>query len=225
MTSQGVATIIFDCRGHGSSEGLVDGKMPQDVSDAWETLAQFPEVDNERMGLVGHSLGAMSSILAAHEVYNPKMLISLSCPPELSPELVNEEPEKMGRWGHGGGTFIEYPRQGAFPWLKGVAALLCRAWMYLGGFSVRVDWDIFISNLPNLKMSDVLEKLDRCSKLFVFCEGDTVTPYKKSGVLYEIACEPKQMMLMKGGVHTTPLLPGTVRSQWTDWAVRTLIES
>jgi len=226
MASQGVATIVFDFRGHGSSEGLVDGKMPQDVADAWETLAQFPEVDSDRMGLVGHSLGAMSSILAASDIYSPKMLISLSCPPELSPELVNEEPEKIGRWGHDeGSNFVEYPRQGAFPWLKGVAALLCRAWMYLGGFSVRVDWEMFIVNLPKLKMSHVLEKLDRCSKLFVFCDGDTVTPYQKSGVLYEIACEPKRLLLMKGGVHTTPLLPGTVRSQWTSWAVRTLMQS
>jgi len=224
ITSQGIATIIFDFRGHGSSEGLVDGKMPQDVADAWETLTQFPEVDNERMGLVGHSLGAMSAILAARQVYNPKMLVSLSCPPELSPELVNEEPETLGRWGQDKGTFVEYPRQGAFPWLKGIAALLCRAWMYLGGFRVRVDWERFIANLPQLKMSDVLEKLDRCSKLFVFCDGDTVTPYNKSSLLYEIACEPKQILLMRGGVHTTPLLPGTLRSQWTGWVVRTLLE-
>jgi pimeloyl-ACP methyl ester carboxylesterase len=222
MASQGVAVIIFDFRGHGSSEGLVDGKMPQDVTDAWDTLAQFPEVDNERMGLVGHSLGAMSAILAAQKVYNPKMLISLSCPPELSPDLVNEEPEKVGRWGQDKGTFVEYPRQGAFPWLKGIAALLCRAWMYLGGFSVRVDWERFRANLPQLNMSNVLEKLDRCSKLFVFCEGDNVTPYAKSSLLYEAACEPKQILLMRGGVHTTPLLPGSLRSQWTSWAIRTL---
>ena len=225
MSSQGVASIIFDFRGHGSSEGLVDGKMPQDVADAWEALEQFPEVDNNRMGLVGHSLGAMSAILAAQKVYNPKMLISLSCPPELSAELVNEEPAKVGRWGQDKGTFIEYPRQGAFPWHKGIAALLCRAWMYLGGFRVRVDWEMFIANIPKLKMSDVLGKLDRCSKLFVFCEGDSVTPYNKSGLLYEIACEPKQMLLMRGGIHTTPLLPGAMRSQWTGWAVRTLIEN
>ena len=225
MASQGVATIIFDFRGHGSSEGLVDGKMSQDVADAWETLAQFPEVDNNRMGLVGHSLGAMSAILAASEVCNPKMLISLACPPELSPEMMNEEPDKVGRWGQGRGTFVEYPRQGAFPWLKGISALLCRVWMYLGGFRVRVDWEKFTANIPQLKMSDVVGKLAGCSKLFVFCEGDNITPYHKSAFLYAVACEPKQMLLMKGGIHTTPILPGTLRSQWTSWAVKTLLEN
>ena len=222
MTSQGIATIIFDFRGHGSSEGVVDGRMLDDAVDAWGVLSQFPEVDKERMGLVGHSLGAMSAILAAQKVDNPRVLISLSCPPELSAEMVNEEPEKVGRWGWDGSTIVEYPRQGAFPWLKGIAALLCRIWMYLGRFSVRVDWEKFVAAIPQLKMSEVVGELDGCSKLFVFCEGDSVTPYPKCALVYEVACEPKEMLLAKGGIHTTPLLPGTLRSQWINWAVRAL---
>lgn len=222
MASQGVATIVFDFRGHGSSEGVVDGRMLDDAVDAWGVLSQFPEVDKERMGLVGHSLGAMSAILAAQKVDNPRVLISLSCPPELSAELVNEEPASVGRWGQNRGTIIEYPRQGAFPWLKGMAAWLCRAWMYFGGFRVRVDWEKFAAAIPQLKMSDAVGKLGGCSKLFVFCEGDTVTPYHKSAFVYAVACEPKEMLLVKGGIHTTPLLPGNLRSQWTSWAVKTL---
>jgi pimeloyl-ACP methyl ester carboxylesterase len=222
MASQGVATIIFDFRGHGSSEGVVDGRMLEDVVDAWGVLSQFPEVDKERMGLVGHSLGAMSAILAAQKVDNPRVLVSLSCPPELSAEMVNKEPANVGRWGQNRGTIIEYPRQGAFPWLKGIAAWLCRAWMYLGGFRVRVDWDKFAAAIPQLKMSDAVGKLGGCAKLFVFCEGDSVTPYHKSAFVYAVACEPKEMLLMKGGIHTTPLLPVNLRFQWTSWAIRTL---
>ncbi|MBM3183445.1 MAG: alpha/beta fold hydrolase [Chloroflexi bacterium] len=222
MARQGVATIVFDFRGHGPSDGVVDGRMLEDVIDAWGILSQFPEVDKERIGLVGHSLGAMSAILAAQKVNNPRALIALSCPPELSEEMVSKEPANFGRWGQTRGTIIEYPRQGAFPWLKGIAAWLCRAWMYLGGFRVRVDWDKFAAAMPQLKMSNAVGKLDGCSKLFVFCEGDSVTPYHKSAFVYAVACEPKEMILMKGGIHTTPLLPGNLRSQWTSWAVKTL---
>ena len=83
MAGQGIATLIFDLRGHGSSEGAVDGKMVEDVVDAWNFLSVFPEVDGKRMGLIGHSLGAMSAIMAAEKVDNPRALIALACPPGI----------------------------------------------------------------------------------------------------------------------------------------------
>jgi hypothetical protein len=51
-----------------------------------------------------------------------------------------------------------------------------------------------------------------------------VTPYQKSAFVYEAACQPKEILLAKGGFHTTPLLRGNLRSQWTSWAVRTLTD-
>lgn len=221
LASQGIATFIFDFRGHGLSEGVVDGKMIDDVVDAWNLLAQLPQVDNKRMGLVGHSLGAMSAIMATEKVDNPCALVALACPPEVNSQLLADEPLTIGRWGQDT-NIIEYPRHGAFPWLKGTAALLCRAWMYLHGYRVRVDWQKFLEGFPLMKMSDVLHKLQACSKLFVFCEGDRITPYQKTVFVYEAACEPKTMLLAKGGFHTTPLLPGTLRHQWINWLAKTL---
>ncbi len=222
MAAQGIATLIFDFRGHGSSEGTADGKMVEDVVDAWSLLSQFPEVDSSRMGLVGHSLGAMSIIMAAGRVNKPRALVALACPPEVDSQLLADESNNIGRWGQNINAVSEYPKHGSFPWLKGVAALTCRAWMYLGRFKVRVDWQKFSAAFPKMRMSEVLQKLDNCSKLFVFCEGDRVTPYQKSAFVYEAACQPKEMLLSKGGFHTTPLLKGNLRSQWTSWTVRTL---
>lgn len=222
LTNQGIATLIFDFRGHGSSEGALDGKMVNDVVAAWNTLKQFPEVDEKRMGLIGHSLGAMSAIMAAGKVDNPHAVIALSCPPQESSEPLADIPTNFGQWGLKDNSIIEYPSQGTFPWLKGVAALLSRAWMYLLGYRVRVDLKKFFESIPQLKMTEVLRKLNNCPKLFVFCEGDSITPYHKSVLVYETACEPKTKLLIKGGFHTSPLLPGNLRSQWTNWAVATL---
>ena len=223
MAAQGVATLTFDLRGHGSSEGAIDGKMADDVIDAWNFLSQLPEVDSTRMGLVGHSLGAMSVILAAERVA-PRALVALACPPETADKMSAEESSNIGRWGQDSTSIVEYPKHGAFPWLKGIAALFCRAWMYLGRFKVRVDWQKFLDAFPQMKMSEVLQKLEGCSKLFVFCEGDKVTPFEKSAFVYETACQPKEMLLTKGGFHTTPLLRGNLRSQWTSWTVKTLTD-
>ena len=224
MAMQGVASLIFDLRGHGASEGAIDGKMAEDVVDAWNILCQLPEVDSQRMGIAGHSLGAMTAILAAEQVGNPRALVALACPPEVDSQLPVGGSKNIGRWGRDFRAIVEYPKNGAFPWLKGIAALICRIWMYLGCFKVRVDWQKFIEAFPQMKMSTVLEKLEDCSKLFVFCEGDKVTPYRKYAVVYESACEPKELILAKGGFHTTPLLAGNLRSQWTGWMVKTLTD-
>jgi pimeloyl-ACP methyl ester carboxylesterase len=223
MAEQGVATFIFDFRGHGSSEGAVDGRMVDDVLDAWEVLNRFPQVDKDRMGLVGHSLGAMSAIMAAGKIENLKALVALSCPPQIDDGWMSGEiPENFGQWGGNKSGIIEYPRQGAFPWLKGMAALICRAWMYFFRYRVCVDVIKFFETIAKLNMIEVLGRLENCSKLFVFCEGDTVTPYSKSVLVYQGACEPKSELLVGGGYHTAPLMSGNLRSQWIKWAIETV---
>jgi pimeloyl-ACP methyl ester carboxylesterase len=225
MAAQGIASIIFDFRGHGTSEGAVDGKLAEDVVDAYHTLCQLPEVNSQYIGLAGHSLGAMSVIMAAEKLDKLNALVALSCPPEVNSQLPIGGEKNFGRWSRDLKVIMEYPKHGAFPWMKGIAALLCRIWMYLGRFKVRVDWQKFIDAFPQMNMSAVLEKLEGCSKLFVFCEGDRVTPYRKYIPVFEATCQPKELLLVRGGFHTTPLLPGAMRSQWTSWMVKTLTNS
>jgi hypothetical protein len=73
-----------------------------------------------------------------------------------------------------------------------------------------------------MNMLESISKLKDCSKLFVFCEGDSVTPYAQSVAVYEAASDPKAMILGKGGFHTTPLMRGNVRDQWTSWIAEEL---
>ncbi len=221
MANQGVATLVFDFRGHGFSEGVVDGKLVEDIVDAWNILSRFPGVDEKRIGLIGHSLGAMSAVMAAEKVETPRILVTLACPPEVDSELLNNAPSNFAKWGQED-SISEHPKQGAFPWLTGLTALISRAWMHLFDYRVRVNWQKFFEAFPRMRMSEVLQRLESCAKLFVFCEGDKVTPYQKSVLVYEAACSPKEMLLAKGGFHTTPLLPGNLRYQWTTWAVAAL---
>ena len=82
MASQGVASLIFDFRGHGNSGGVFDENMAGDVIDAWHFLSSFPQVNKKRIALIGHSMGAAAAVLAASQIV-PYALITLSCPPEL----------------------------------------------------------------------------------------------------------------------------------------------
>ena len=221
LAEQGVATMIFDLRGHCTSEGTVDGRMAEDVVDAWNVLKDFPEIVKNRMGLGGHSLGAMSTIMAAGKVEKPKVLFALCCPPQFK-EGMFPNTRGFGKWGNSHNPIVEIPRQGAFPLVTGLAAVASRVFMYLFGYTVKVNVPAFFQNYLKLNMDEVVSRLDKCFKLFVFCEGDTITPYDKSVLVYEAACEPKVKIVARGGYHTTPLMGNNLRSQWINRVVAEL---
>ena len=218
LAGLGIASIIFDFRGHCLSDGVVDGEQIDDIIDAWNILRDYPEIDKNRIGLAGHSMGAMSAIIAAEQLDSPNVLVALSCPPSIDKNIMdNNLTSDFCHWGNERSRVMEYPRQGAFPWMKGISALFCRAWMYFFGYTVRVDIPKFFGKVLDMNIAESVGKLKECSKLFVFCEGDTVTPYAKTAPVYEAAVEPKALYLSKGGFHTTPLMRGPVREQWTNW--------
>jgi len=221
LANHGVAVLIFDFRGHGSSDGVLDGNIVADVVDAWHFLSEFSGVDRRRIGLVGHSMGAIAAILATEQV-NPHALVALSCPPEQDKKLSEMSsfiPENYIK----DTSVKEYPRDGAFPWLKGPLAVVSHLWMRIAGYRLRVDWQAFFETLKNAKMSTALRELKNCPILFVHCKGDYLTPYQAALELYEKVKQPKDILLASGGFHSTPLQRGSLRRDWTQWAVSALM--
>lgn len=222
IANHGVAVLIFDFRGHGCSDGILDGNIVADVVDAWHFLSEFPGVDKRRIALIGHSMGAMAAILAARQV-NPSALVALSCPPELDGKLAKAASFILEKWINKGTSVEEYPLDGMFPWLEGPFTILSRLWMHLLAYQLRVDWRAFLEVLMKAKMSTTLRELKNCATLFVHCEGDSLTPYQPALELYEKAKQPKDLFLAKGGFHSAPLQLGGLRRGWTQWAVATLM--
>ena len=74
-----------------------------------------------------------------------------------------------------------------------------------------------------MKISTVLPSLDIGSKLFVYSQGDKLIPLSPG---MELACqktpEPKDLLVAKGGYHSGPLMPGSVRRRWISWVVNVL---
>ena len=203
LCAGGVAVLTFDFRGHGSSGGKLDGSVVDDVMDAWDYLHGRPEVDRKRMGLIGHSMGAFSAILAAGKLGKAKVLVTLSCPGELS---------HKGAWD---------PRHFAHPVLKFIATSIFQMTRIIYKFQVRVNWKKFIEFWPKMKPSQSLAELNQCSKLFVFCLDDIVAPYNRFVQAYSVAAEPKQMLVTTGN-HNTPWESESLRRQWQKWTISAL---
>jgi uncharacterized protein len=68
LIAAGLPTLLLDARGHGRSDATSFMSMPrfaEDVEAAVAWLRHDPRVDPERIGLLGHSVGAGASLLAA----------------------------------------------------------------------------------------------------------------------------------------------------------------
>lgn len=79
LTQLGIAVLRFDYRGAGDSEGsfqdiTVEGKV-SDVQSCLHFLKNDPQIDPERIGLLGRSLGGAISILAARRYPPIKSLV------------------------------------------------------------------------------------------------------------------------------------------------------
>lgn len=91
LVDNGFVVLAYDARGHGRSGGEPDFiKMIDDAVDAIDYLTQREEVDNSRLGMAGHSMGAMVTLLASARDERVKTVAVWSAPCGLS--IANEVP-------------------------------------------------------------------------------------------------------------------------------------
>lgn len=106
LAARGIASLRIDCRGSGDSEGdfqdmSITGEM-QDVRTALAWLRQREEVDSDRIGLLGFSMGGMVSALVMSEdpglgavtlwspVGEPQRQLAIRAYPEWEDDLTAE---------------------------------------------------------------------------------------------------------------------------------------
>jgi len=222
ISRQGVATLSFDFRGHGKSSGFLDGHEARDVTAALEHLRHHPRIDPERIGLVGHSLGAVAAASAAAEAKYLRALVFLSLPlgtNQRSARFLSAVRDTSARVGS---HVLEYPRHGPLPGASRFEGVMCVLWMRLRNYRLQVDWEKSLEIWSKLGVVADIEKLGASPKLFVHCKGDKIAPYKGVVELYNKVAPPKELLDVERGFHSSPLLPGRLRKRWISWLVSTL---
>lgn len=77
----GYVVLLIDARCHGRSDDDRFSSMPrfaEDVEHALDWLAEQPEVDPQRIALLGHSVGAGAVLLVASRRHNLRAVVSVS---------------------------------------------------------------------------------------------------------------------------------------------------
>lgn len=179
LSNSGFLVLTFDFSGHGNSEGVfADTTYTKEIDDLENAIRFFREnYKFNKLGLAGHSLGAVICILEASKNPDVKALVSLAgfhsysiCPPEYTEEEI-EEWKKTG--------ILDYEEEeGIYP-LK---------------YAFRED---------QLKYN-VLEELKKVKSptMFMHGEKDPYVPIKECQDLFGTANKPKEMHIIKGIGHS-----------------------
>ncbi len=210
LVERGFGALLFDFRGHGKSQGVVDGDLDSDVRAALEGMMSEPELQGKPLAVVGHSMGARAAILGTHDV-PLRAAVLLAAPDD---ELFEQEGAALPEGFHG---VHRFPGFRTFPGRPLWQGLLGSAKMLLQGRRMVIHWGRALAGWVRKRASAALERSLPRSYLFVHCKGDSVVPYGSSQRLYALAPEPKAIYLADGGYHSTPLWPGKVRRTWISW--------
>lgn len=98
-----IAVLRFDFSGHGDSEGKLENlsikKQVKDLKTAQNWLSQQQEIDEEKIAVLGHSLGALTTAVFQAEENSAMALILLS-PALHQKELIKQwyTPEQIKLW-------------------------------------------------------------------------------------------------------------------------------
>jgi len=223
LAPTGIAPLVLDLRGHGRSSGTLDGDIGEDVVAAYNVLKNHARIDSGRIGLVGHSLGALACLYAASAVNGAKALVLLSIPSDIGSiaefwKPMHEEAERLGT------SVLEFPRIGPLPYAGWFNQQVSMLWMRFRNYKLRIDINHDTKSWDLLNPLAHIEKIGDMPKLLIHSKGDKWLPYEKTIALYEKAQQPKEMILFERGYHVTPLLPGRLRRKWIAWLVSVLKE-
>jgi dipeptidyl aminopeptidase/acylaminoacyl peptidase len=225
LSEQGYACLVFDYRGFGASEGprwrLLPTEQVTDIRSAVTFLAERPEVDANRVGLVGISLGG------SHAVYTAGLDPHVQAAAAIAP---------MGdgrRWLRGSRRYGE--------WVEFLDKIETdRKARVLGGEQTKVDaWDIVIPDeasraflealyreYPEIKCDLSLETAEALIDyspqsmvgriaprplLIIHGQDDLMVPLDESRSLFAEAGEPRELEIVPGMGHFDWAVPNDKR--------------
>jgi pimeloyl-ACP methyl ester carboxylesterase len=95
LTRRGVAVLRYDDRGVAGSTGNFGAAtgvdFASDVRAVFDGLVARPDIDPARVGLIGHSEGAVFSYLAMDDGLRPAWLVTLAGPAVSGAEIITEQ--------------------------------------------------------------------------------------------------------------------------------------
>lgn len=103
----GYATLLWDFSGHGGNPAPLNlDSLQPDLEVAYETLRQQPEVDAQRLGILGHSMGS-SAVMTASIKQPSRFAATIAVSPTRADVTPDRPANLQLQAGSGEGRFVE----------------------------------------------------------------------------------------------------------------------
>jgi alpha-beta hydrolase superfamily lysophospholipase len=192
-TANGFAALTFDNRGHGETEGDMDSTVIDDLRLLAEWLAARPEVDERRVAARGSSMGGLMAIHAAAASDRVAAVVAI-CPAAES--MLAGDVRRIAEG--------QPPKEGS--------ALA----------QMRIDAPSLAGWLETSDVGEAVQRMGAKPLLIIHARGDEVVPYTHSEQLYELATEPKKLLLLEGGDHRSAQHDAELQGESLRWLSRVM---
>lgn len=189
LVQEGYGALLLDLRAHGQSEGKVTTFGYNEVNDvrgAVSYLATRPEVNSERLGLVGESLGAATAIQSTARIPAIDVLVAESSFTTLEDNVAE-----------GVRVIAGLP---PFPF----APLI----VYFGSRAAGLD-------ISAVRPIDDIDDVAPRPILIIHGRQDELVPVESAERLYAAAGEPKELYIIDNAGHYPLIAPDPVRFETT----------
>jgi alpha/beta superfamily hydrolase len=198
LADLGFLTVLFNFRGCGLSGGSIDlAGWCCDLSAVIDMLLQRKDVDEKRLNLVGFSGGAAVSCVVAARDHRVSAVGLMACPAEFSFLFKREELSLIIRRAREIGAI----RDVGFP----------------------TDPKAWLEGLYGVKAEATVEQIAPRPLLIVHGTADEVVPVEQGQLLYRLAGEPKELVLLEGVQHRLRQVPQALEAA-VEWLCRMNLE-
>lgn len=200
---RGFSLFRFDFAGLGEAGGrFEDSYLTNRVADLQSALSHLRArgfIDELcPIGLVGSSFGAPVALLRAVREKMAGALVTWAAAFDLEETLAYSSPEGLNRLKSGHIIAIEEAGR-----------------QYDLG-------PVFLDDFARYNMADEAKKLSGCASLFIHGRADRSVPYRQSEKVYQVASEPKKLILYEGAGHRLEEVIDQVMSETLAWFERYL---
>jgi fermentation-respiration switch protein FrsA (DUF1100 family) len=191
--AHGFVALTFDNRGHGETEGDLDPTVVDDLRLLAEWLAARPEVDERRVAARGSSMGGLMAIHAGAASGRVAAVVAI-CPAAESMLAEDVRGIADGKPPPPGSALAE----------------------------MRIDAPSLAGWLETSDVGEAVQRMGDKPILIIHARGDEVVPYAHSEKLFELAEEPKKLLLLEGGDHRSAQHDAELQGESLRWLARAM---
>jgi dipeptidyl aminopeptidase/acylaminoacyl peptidase len=191
--SNGFVALTFDNRGHGQTDGDLDPSVVDDLRLLAEWLAARPDVDESRVAARGSSMGGLMAIHAGAASDRVAAVVAI-CP--AAEWMLAEDVRRIAE---------------GRPPARGSALA-----------EMRIDAPALAGWLETTDVGEAVQRMGTKPLLIIHARGDEVVPYTHSEKLFELASEPKKLLLLEGGDHRSAQHDAELQGESLRWLARAM---